>query len=115
MDNTDFRDYTSDDFRSVQKSLSREIDELQVQKLELVKQKRTIETVMYMLFPKEALRDGYLSANTVIAQRLKREKDKREEHLLKPGKKKGDRSKLAALAAEHFEKNLGGMPAHVVR
>lgn len=89
MDTSEFNNFVAEDFRAAQRSYQREIDDLQVRRLQLMKEKRIVETVMYMMFPKEAVRDGYLSATTAISQRLRHAKDSREAKK-KPAGRKSD-------------------------
>jgi hypothetical protein len=83
-----------------------EISDIQQLKLNLMKQKRTLETVMYMLFPREAIRDGYLNNNQEVEQRLRRAKERRE----KGYSEKLHQSSLGALEAENIAKGIASPP-----
>lgn len=98
MEPSQFTDYRPEDFRSVMDDLAEQIGELQKQKLSLMQERRTLETVMYMMFPQEAIRDGYLCPTKAIANRLKRAKEMRESGRVP----EADRPSLGAIEAEQI-------------
>lgn len=110
LGHVDFKQCTAEDYRSSIVELHKEIDDLQQKKMELMKERRTLETVMYMLFPSEAMRDGYLSASAAISQRLKRAKEAREKGRMP----KSGHASLGALEAENIVKGAKAPPSHIV-
>lgn len=111
LDPNDLRDFEPQDYRSSIRKVDAEIEELQQERLKLMREKRTLETVMYMLFPKEAIRDGYLDGNREVAQRLRRAKERREKNL----PEKMHSASLGAIQAENIAKGFKNPPRQVVR
>lgn len=77
MDNS-WKEYRPQDFRFAISGVQKELDELSLKRTELMKERRTMQTVMYVMFPEEALKDGYMSATSAIARRLVDAKSLRE-------------------------------------
>ena len=73
-----YQDYTSEEFRKATSAITKEVFALKAEIGELKKQRRTLETLMYMIYPKEAVRDGYMSANMVVEARLRRVREAEE-------------------------------------
>ena len=70
MENIDFSSYSPEEFRDAIGTVQDELLALSQSRQNLLKEERTLSTLMYMLFPKEAAKDGYLSATMVLTNRL---------------------------------------------
>jgi hypothetical protein len=78
METIDFKEYTTEDFRTAVSTIKKELANVNLMRQQLLKEERTISTLMYMLFPKEAMRDGYMSATSVLTARLSAAKKKKD-------------------------------------
>lgn len=116
MDNiTKLTDFKKEDFRTAIRSARVEVEELQVKRLELMKERRTLETAMYMLYPEEAVRDGYMSATRAIACRLSRAKERRENLEKRNDVPRSNSASSGALMAEAIVKGMKAHPKSVVK
>src|SRR4051794_12891602 len=91
----DFSQYTPQEYRKALRKLDQELDAIREMKRNLDKERQTMQTLLYVAYPDEAKRDGYLNATGAIGARLA--------HAKEPKKKEQSKT-LQSLIAEHIDR-----------
>lgn len=92
----DFSEYSPQDYRKALRKLDQELDAIREMKRNLDKERQTLQTLLYIAYPDEAKRDGYMNATGAIAARLA--------HAKQPKREAKQSKTLQALIAEHIER-----------
>src|SRR4051812_41975832 len=68
------------DFRLALTSIRTELEEIALTKAKLKKEQRMLEMMLYMMFPEEAIHDGYQNVASLVASRMRlvKEQDEKE-------------------------------------